>query len=221
MLTLVYFLLLIVLSYAADRFNAYNQDENKTVEELDEVERKQEIASLKTQLRSYKTQYQVETIIAVAQGYKGDKIKELKKVDQIQRDEITDLYCKILCVKNLEGITVETLMDALNNFSVLERIAYKKANQFGKNKEFVKLKGTKVMIEMDTFAGKEIHRNGRLSFSCLHYSVTESSGVIEIIIQKHVDEDINFGVRTVQGSAIPKEDYVAIDEVMTMKRNEK
>jgi hypothetical protein len=73
---------------------------------------------------------------------------------------------------------------------------------------------------METFAGKEICRNGRLSFNCLHYSVTESSGFIEVIIQKHVDEEINFGIRTVQGNAMPKDDYDPIDEVMTMKRSE-
>jgi len=104
-------------------------------------------------------------------------------------------------VKSLDEVSVKDLMDALNNFSVLERIAYKKANQMGKNKEFVQLKGQKIQIEMETFAGKEIQRNGRLSFNCLHYSVTESSGYIEVIIQKHVDEEINFGIRTVPGNA--------------------
>ena len=54
----------------------------------------------------------------------------------------------------------------------------------------------------------------------MHYSVTESSGFIEVIIQKHVDEEINFGIRTIQGNAVPKDDYDPIDEVMTMKRSE-
>lgn len=130
------------------------------------------------------------------------------------------MYCKILNVKSLDEVSVKDLMDALNNFSVLERIAYKKANQMGKNKDFVQLKGQKIQIEMETFAGKEIQRNGKLSFNCLHYSVTESSGYIEVIIQKHVDEEINFGIRTVPGNALPKDDYDPIDEVMTMKRTE-
>ena len=80
-LTLVYFVVLVGLSYAADRYNASVQDSNKTAEDIEESDRKTEIQQWRTQLKHYKNQYSVETIIAVAQGYKGDQIKDIKKID--------------------------------------------------------------------------------------------------------------------------------------------
>lgn len=80
-LTLVYFVVLVGLSYAADRYNASMENSNKTSEEQEEIDRKTEIQQWRTQLRHYKNQYSVETIIAVAQGFKGDDIKDINKID--------------------------------------------------------------------------------------------------------------------------------------------
>jgi len=47
-LTLIYFVLLVTLSYAADRYNASLEDSNKTAEEIEETDRKTEIQQWRT-----------------------------------------------------------------------------------------------------------------------------------------------------------------------------
>ena len=48
----------------------------------------------------------------------------------------------------------------------------------------------------------------------MHYSVIESSGHVELTVVKKQKEapSINFGVRTVNGTAKPNSDYKEIDE---------
>jgi len=49
--------------------------------------------------------------------------------------------------------------------------------------------------------------NTRIGFKCTHYSVTESSGYVEMTIVKKVAEDMMFFVRTVNDTAICPDDY--------------
>jgi len=53
-------------------------------------------------------------------------------------------------------------------------------------KEFIKLKGTGGQIDHNETQSKSEHENELLGFKCLHYSVTESNGSVEITIIKKV-----------------------------------
>lgn len=55
----------------------------------------------------------------------------------------------------------------------------------------------------------------------MHYSVTESSGFVEITVVKKVSEDMVFWVQTRDGSATAPEDYETVAQLETMQRNEK
>lgn len=63
--------------------------------------------------------------------------------------------------------------------------------------------------------------NELLCFKCLHYSVTENSGVVEItIIKKVANQELTFGIRTDDGTAKNTKEYEAINSIMTMKKRE-
>lgn len=63
--------------------------------------------------------------------------------------------------------------------------------------------------------------NELLGFKCLHYSVTESNGTVEITILKKVsNQEITFGYRTVPDTAVPEKDYTHVNKVVTMKKRD-
>lgn len=82
------------------------------------------------------------------------------------------------------------------------------------------MKGTKGQIDHNQQQKIEVE-NEKIGFKCLHYSVTESNGTVEItIIKKVTNEDLTFGYRTVSDSATAPKDYTHMDDVKTMKKKE-
>jgi hypothetical protein len=49
--------------------------------------------------------------------------------------------------------------------------------------------------------------NDMIGFKCLHYSVTESNGHVELTIIKKVNQEMRFGYRTVSDTAVSPKDY--------------
>lgn len=81
------------------------------------------------------------------------------------------------------------------------------------------MKGQKGQIE--NIGAKVEQENELLGFKCLHYSVTESSGFVEItVIKKVVNQDLTFGIRTKDGTAKHPSEFEKMDEVVTMKKRE-
>ena len=74
-------------------------------------------------------------------------------------------------------------MEALQPDSLLERFAAKKANNISHAKDFISMKGQKGQLEEETTAGID-NLNDNVGFKYLHYSVTESNGTVDVIIQK-------------------------------------
>jgi hypothetical protein len=92
-----------------------------------------------------------------------------------------------LKVTDVAQADINELLQVLQPDSLLERFAYRKrAGVAGSNKEFIKLKGTKGQIDHDGAAVKLEFENELLGFKCLHYSVTESNGTVEVTIVKKV-----------------------------------
>ena len=66
---------------------------------------------------------------------------------------------------------------------LLDRFAYRKqAGMNANNKDFIKLKGSKGQVESS--AKNVQNENELIGFKCLHYSVTESNGTVEVTIVK-------------------------------------
>ena len=109
-------------------------------------------------------------------------------------------------------------MQCLEPDSLLERFAAKKANKVGATKEFIDMKGQKGQIEL----GKSVkNENAKIGFKCTHYSVTESSKVIKIaIVKKVVSEEVQVGIRTINGTASSPNYYKHINETITMGSGE-
>lgn len=51
--------------------------------------------------------------------------------------------------------------------------------------------------------------------------MTESSGTVDItVVKKVVDQDLTFGIRTIDGTAKNPTEYTTINEVITMKKRD-
>jgi hypothetical protein len=102
--------------------------------------------------------------------------------------------------------------------SLLERFKYRKQAGFNANsKDFIKLKGQKGQIESTD--NKVKNENDIIGFKCLHYSVTESNGTVEVTIVKKKKIEYTFGIRTVEITAKAPKDYKHEDKVLTLNEN--
>lgn len=100
------------------------------------------------------------------------------------------------------------------------RFAARKANQVGATKEFMDIKGKKFQLE-NTPSAPVLQENELVSFRCLHYSVTESSGNMTVTIQKKSPNlDYSFGVRTKDGTAKSGKEFEFHDEIIRMNKRE-
>lgn len=58
--------------------------------------------------------------------------------------------------------------------------------------------------------------NEEIGFKSLHYSVSESSKWVTIGIKNKTKKDITVGIRTIDDTALAKDDYIPIDETITV-----
>lgn len=65
---------------------------------------------------------------------------------------------------------------------------------------------------------EEHKKNPRVGFRCLHYSVSEGSGHIDIAVLNKTGESFSVGVRTVDGEAKEGDDYIKFNEVITFDK---
>jgi hypothetical protein len=87
-------------------------------------------------------------------------------------------------------------------------------------KDFVNLNGIKGQLEHNEVNAIE-NLNENVGFKCLHYSVTESNGKVELTILKHSQiGDVHFGVKTIDSSAKEGHDYEKFSKQITMKQGE-
>jgi hypothetical protein len=116
-------------------------------------------------------------------------------------------------------LNAKELMAPLKPVSLLERFAARKANNLGGHKDFLDLQGTAGQIE--NHVGKVEQENEQFGFKCLHYSVTESSGFVEVtVVKKMVNADVTFGIRTVDATAKAPADYTHYEEIVTLKKRD-
>lgn len=99
-------------------------------------------------------------------------------------------------------IPINDLLVALQPETLLERFAYRKRNANNAG-DFIRIKGAKGQLEHDEQAQKKVKdMNEYVGFKCLHYSVTESNGHVEItIVKKILSQEITIGVRTINDTA--------------------
>ena len=83
------------------------------------------------------------------------------------------------------------------------------------------MKGSKGQIDHSALPDRVKIQNELVKFKCLHYSVTESNGTVDItIIKNSPNMEYTFGYRTVDDSATAPKDFTHIDQVVTMKKKD-
>lgn len=131
----------------------------------------------------------------------------------------------------IEDIDPKDVEDLLKPQSVVaERLKYRKTigSLISGKKKVTVTKGERNIAELkqasDEFAKGDL--NDSIGFRCLHYSVTESVGYLNVkILKKRIDEKVRFGVRTVDGTANAgyddePGDYDPVDEIRELDEGE-
>lgn len=115
----------------------------------------------------------------------------------------------------MKEVTTQEFYQCLKSDDLLERFAYRRhAGMGGRDRDFIKMKGHKGQIEN---AAKNVqNENENVGFKCLHYSVTESNGTVEVTIVKKKRGQFTFGVRTVDVTATSPKDYKHEDKIITI-----
>jgi len=168
----------------------------------------------KSHLRSIARAKGEPAVLAAAQGQRHYQMSEA----DVQN--VRELYMDIMGTSNLSDVSLDELMSYLKPDTLFERFAARKAHQVGATKEFLEIKGQKFQMENQPSA-PVMQENELIAFKCLHYSVTESAGMIAIsILKKSPNTDFTFGVRSKEGTAKAGKDFEEIDEVVTMKKRE-
>ena len=73
------------------------------------------------------------------------------------------------------------------------------------------MKGAKGQLNHEIERDQIQVANEQIGFKCLHYSVTESNGKVELTIVKKVSQMISVGLRTVESTAKEGSDFEKID----------
>jgi len=102
-LTAVYFVLLIVFAYSADRMNAYLENQRRDQEAQDEYNHDEEMKVRKDQLRRIAREYGDNVVIEVAQGL---STKDAERLPESTKREIKNLYCVLFDAKNVGEIDI-------------------------------------------------------------------------------------------------------------------
>jgi solute carrier family 8 (sodium/calcium exchanger) len=121
--TLAFFFILVILSFISDKINAHLEQNKKTIEEMEEQNREQQLKIQKNDLRQHAKDWGQSIVIEIAKGVSN---KQTSKVpDSLQR-EIRSLYREILGVDSLAEVEVSEFWKALQPDTLLERFAYRK-----------------------------------------------------------------------------------------------
>jgi len=200
----VFFIVLLVLSFGADRFKARN---SKTAEQLS-IEEEAGAAPVipYTHVEIYKE------LIAEKQG------ETAKNDEQVaRRKQMKEFLQQTLGTTEINRIQLDDLKKALDQESNISRIKYRRqVGNFltGKRKEIAK---GEIIKQEHAHADniEDAERNRDFGFHCLHYSVSEASGSLKIkILNKNPDSAKQVRVRTIDAEAIAGDDYEAVDKLI-------
>lgn len=218
-LTLGFFLILLAMAYGMDRLSAMGAEAASKKEELAEERYKENKAELRAVSRSLQT---------TTVGISGDdlclmiaervKNEHTDKVDQADKERVVQLFCAVLNVEGLQGVSAKQLKEALKPTSMFERFAARRANGLAAGKEFLDLKKEAGQIE-NVKDIKIVNANAKIGFKCGHYAVTENSGHVKVTIVKKVKEDMHVRVMTVAGTAGEGTEFKKIDQIETIPAN--
>jgi solute carrier family 8 (sodium/calcium exchanger) len=146
---------------------------------------------------------------------------EIKQVDK--RRELESYLKETFKVDDVKDIDPEDVKQAIEPKSVIGRMKYRRVigNQLSGKKAFIVVKGMKKQVENKLASSlKKADLNPYVGFKCLHYSVTEGAGHLEIIIYKKTNDALEIGCRTLDDTACAPDDYRTLDETLVFGKDE-
>ena len=153
-------------------------------------------------------------VIKIAHDSIGDAIE--KSVIS----EVKELLKELFEVENTSELTGHDISEALKPDTLFERFAARKAAGTAPSRDFLSVKGQVVQTE-NILAGQGNQGPGhpQVRFKCLSYSVAESSGTVDIIVQKvSKGSEFSFGIRTVEDTAKESSEFEPIDKIINFKK---
>jgi solute carrier family 8 (sodium/calcium exchanger) len=192
-ITLGFFFVLIIMAFAADKYNSSKEekkeDSDKMVVDFSAMEIYRELIADK----------------------KGDKPKDDKGANV--RKEMKSYLKATFKTENIENVGLEKLKADLEGEALLSRTKYRKGL----------LTGTKPLIAKGEYFKAELslannvedkNKNPDFGFKCLHYSVSESSESLKIAIVNKNKKTCMVRVKTIDAEAKAGEDFDAVDTIL-------
>ena len=109
-LTLMFFFILLILAFSADKYNERKLAANKTKEEKAEDMKKDGIKMMRANLRQFAKSKGEDVVLGVAQGIKNALTAEISEED---KREVVALFQQILGVNDLTTVSVKELHEVL------------------------------------------------------------------------------------------------------------
>ena len=212
LLTFIFFFLLIGFSYSADKYKANQVAKEKNL--LDgEGEGDNAISTIEFSA--------LEIFRELVKEKQGDKAQSEEQA--AQRNKMRQFIKDNLQTDQIDRVNMDELKKAVEGEGLISRIQYRK--QVGNvlsGKRPVIAKG-EVMKTENAHADHidESLKNENFGFKCLHYSVSEASGHIRILVLNKKGVAGSVRVKTQDAEAIAGNDYEAVDMVLEFKHGEK
>lgn len=132
--------------------------------------------------------------------------------------KITNLFRIALGTQDLAALELVELNKVFEPDNDLQQIRYKRS--FGtilrSKRDFVILKGQVGQSEHDVENKQKLVMNTEIGFKCLHYSITESSGVVRVAIENFLGKPQTVGCKTKGDTAVEDDDFVPLDVHVTI-----
>ena len=147
-----------------------------------------------------------------------------------KHEEIQKFFKKKFGDKDPQSLTREELEEKLSPESgIQEKIKFRRGFGdlvSGRHTNGVSLQKNQKYFKEEKMAKDAADKQAKkynllVGFKCLHYSVSEAIGTLQIqVIKKIEGEPITVGVRTKNGTAVAGEDFTSVDEELVFAANE-
>lgn len=243
-LTLSFFFILVFLAFAADKVNEKRMKNKKVADGGEPIEGKPEGLN---QLFNIEDFYHILRMAKEEKKNHDDTMKPEENEEESKgenqgnksfgagsnqpsrsnqndkRKELENYLKETFGVDDIKNIDPEDVRKAMEPKSVIGRMKYRRVigNHLSGRKPFVVVKGMKKQMEnMQVGNLKKSELNPYVGFKCLHYSVTEGAGYLEVTVHKKTPDALEIGVRTLDDTACAPDDYHSIDETLVFKKDE-
>lgn len=204
-LTFVFFIILIVLAYGADRYTASeNAKEDGAEEDIKPV----------IEYSAY------EIYRDLLMDQKGGAPQDQQSLEK--RDKMKRFLKQTMKTDQIDKVSLEELKKIVEGEGMISRIKYRKqVNNFMTGKRPVIAKYEKMKLEHAHADQLDEHvKNEYFGFQCLHYSVSESSGTLTIVVVNKKGKPGSVRACTIDGDAKANEDYIPFDGIIEFGHGE-